>query len=85
LKQAFRINFSLSNEVKDLTTKVLEVNQELSGKEATNANYVGGVLPASCGVASTQRSNLSVTFSSILSEEREKDKRELNLILHYIP
>jgi len=28
---------------------------------------------------------LSVTFSSILSEERDKDKRELNLILHKVP
>ena len=32
-----------------------------------------------------QHSNLSKTFSSILCEERERDKRRLNLILHNIP
>ena len=39
----------------------------------------------SVGSATPKCSNLSNTFSTVLSEEREKEKRKLNLILHNIP
>jgi len=71
------VETSLSNQfnslAKDLTTEVLEVDQEMSGEEGINAYSVNGIVPASCDVTP----NLSVKFSSILPEEREKDKRKL--------
>ena len=63
----------------DLSTKIAEDNQELSDEEVVNSGQIANSVGPKC------RSNLSTTFSSILSEEREKDKRKLNLILHNVP
>ena len=44
------------------------------------------VTPSQSSVSSaSQHSNISQAFSSVLSEEREKDKRRFNLILHNVP
>jgi len=40
---------------------------------------------ASSGAVSTQRSNFSITFSSVLPEGRDRNKRKLNLISHKVP
>jgi len=73
---------SLTDQVNELSSKISETNQEVSGEAAMSDDQA---LTVSSGKALSQQSNLSRTFSSILSEEREKDKRRLNLILHNVP
>jgi len=69
----------LTDQMNDLATKIVEANQELSDEEVVNSGQIANI------VGPKHHSNLSTTFSSILSEEREKDKRKLNLILHNVP
>jgi len=67
--------------VKDLSAKLSEAKQELGGEKGMDSCQS---VSTSSGAVSTERSNLSITFSSTLSEERENDKRKLNLILHNV-
>ena len=69
---------SLTDEVKDLSAKISEAKLELGGEEVMDS------ASAPSGTVSTQWSNLSITVSSVLSEEREKEKWKLNLILHNV-
>ena len=73
---------SLTDQVNKLSSKISETNQEVSGEAAMSDDQA---LTVSSGKTSSQQSNLSRTFSSVLSEERERDKRRLNLILHNVP
>ena len=56
------------------------------GKDTMDSSEVITNSPNQSSVSSeSQHSNISQAFSSALSEEREKDKRRLSLILHNIP
>ena len=71
----------LADQVKDLSTKILELKGDVSKSSFSEDR----AMSASAGSTTPQHSNLSKTFSSVLNEEREKDKRKLNLILHNVP
>ena len=72
---------SLTDQVSKLSSKLSEMKSEFAKNSFANDQH----MTESADNAPPQRSNLSKTFSTILSEEREKDKRRLNLILHNVP
>lgn len=74
----------LTDKVSKLLSKISETKQELSGEVTTDPYSVEQVLSVSTDNIPSKHSNISKVFSSILSEEREKDKRRLNLILHNV-
>ena len=73
----------LSDQVDKLSSRILEIQQEISRETTTNSNPDDQGLSAIADNA--PQFKLSKAFSSVLSEEKEKDKRKLNLILHNIP
>ena len=74
---------NLSDQVDKLSSRILEIQQEISKETTTYSN------PDDQGLSeiadNAPQFKLSKAFSSMLSEEKEKDKRKLNLILHNIP
>ena len=69
---------SLVDHINTFSSK-LDENTMDSSEETTNS-------PNQSSVSSeSQHSNILQAFSSVLSEEREKDKQRLNLILHNVP
>ena len=65
------------------SSKISEIQQKINRETTSNSD------PGDPGLSVTAENaphfKLSKAFSSVLSEEKEKDKRKLNVILHNIP
>ena len=73
----------LADQVNKLSSKTSKTTQETSGEAITNSHSVGKDMYVSADNA--PHSSLSKAISSVLTEERENEKRKLNLILHNVP
>ena len=75
---------SFESEIRSLHTKVSELTERIQHLEEDKLSHDIPTLSMDTLQPSIETMNNS-TVTSLLSEEKEKEKRKLNLILHWIP
>ena len=77
---------SLSNKFASLADQLSDLSSKLShGAQESNIEMTGDDLPLSQESSSLSVESIASMTASIFSEEKEKDKRKMNLIVHNYP